>query len=53
MFGNSGRNILFGLGAKRFDLSLFKDIPFNESASRRLQFRAEAFNALNTPQFKP
>lgn len=51
VFGNSGRNILFGPGTKQFDLSLFKDIPFNESASRRLQFRAEAFNVLNTPQF--
>ena len=51
VYGNSGRNILFGPGTKQFDLSLFKDIPFNESASRRLQFRAEAFNVLNTPQF--
>ena len=50
-YGNSGRNILFGPGTKQFDLSLFKDIPFNESGSRRLQFRAEAFNAMNTPQF--
>jgi hypothetical protein len=32
-------------------LSLFKDFAFNESASRRLQLRAEGFNVLNTPQF--
>ena len=51
VYGNSGRNILFGPGTRQFDLSLFKDIAFNESASRRLQFRAEAFNVLNTPQF--
>ena len=51
VFGNSGRNILFGPGTKQVDLSIFKDIPFNESGSRRLQFRAEAFNVLNTPQF--
>ena len=51
IFGNSGRNILVGPGTKQFDLSLFKDIPFREDASRRLQFRAEAFNVLNTPQF--
>jgi hypothetical protein len=51
VFGNSGRNILFGPGTKQFDLSLFKNIAFNESGSRHLQFRAEAFNALNTPQF--
>ena len=50
-FGNSGRNILFGPGTTQFDLSLFKDFAFNESASRRLQFRAEGFNVLNTPQF--
>jgi hypothetical protein len=51
IFGNSGRNILFGPGTRQFDLSLFKNIPFNESGSRRLQFRAESFNVLNTPQF--
>ena len=50
-FGNSGRNILFGPGTKEFDLSLFKNFVFNESGSRHLQFRAEAFNVLNTPQF--
>ncbi|MCU1261860.1 MAG: Oar protein, partial [Bryobacterales bacterium] len=50
-YGNSGRNILFGPGTKQVDLSLFKDFAFNESASQRLQFRAEAFNVLNTPQF--
>jgi len=48
-FGNSGRNILRGPGTKQFDLSLFKSFPFAEK--RRVEFRAEAFNALNTPQF--
>ncbi|HEY3837089.1 MAG TPA: carboxypeptidase regulatory-like domain-containing protein [Bryobacteraceae bacterium] len=51
VFGNSGRNILFGPGTEQFDLSLFKNLAFNESGSRRLQFRAESFNVLNTPQF--
>lgn len=51
VYGNSGRNILFGPGTRQFDLSLFKDFLFNENGSRRLQFRAEAFNFLNTPQF--
>ena len=32
------------------DLSLFKDFVFNERG-RRLEFRSEAFNVLNTPQF--
>jgi Carboxypeptidase regulatory-like domain len=51
IYGNSGRNILFGPGTKQLDLSLFKDFMFSENAGRRLQFRAEAFNFLNTPQF--
>jgi hypothetical protein len=50
-FGNSGRNILFGPGTRQFDVSLFKSIVFNEGGTRRLQFRAETFNILNTPQF--
>jgi hypothetical protein len=51
IYGNSGRNILFGPGTTQFDLSIFKDFVFSEAAGRRLQFRAEAFNVLNTPQF--
>ncbi len=50
-FGNSGRNILFGPGTRQFDLSLFKEFYFSEQAGKHLQFRAEAFNVLNTPQF--
>ena len=49
MFGNSGRNILRGPGTKQIDLSLFKSFAITEK--RRVEFRAEAFNALNTPQF--
>jgi Carboxypeptidase regulatory-like domain/TonB dependent receptor len=49
VYGNSGRNILFGPGTKQFDVSIFKDFRFTEA--RRLQFRAEGFNVLNTPQF--
>jgi hypothetical protein len=48
-FGNSGRNILRGPGTKQLDLSLFKQFTFMEK--RRVEFRAEAFNAMNTPQF--
>ncbi len=48
-FGNSGRNILRGPGTKQIDLSLFKEFALTEK--RRAEFRAEAFNALNTPQF--
>ena len=49
-FGNSGRNILRGPGTKQLDLSLFKSFPIGEHGPR-VEFRAEAFNALNTPQF--
>jgi hypothetical protein len=48
-FGNLGRNTLFGPGRVNFDASLLKDFPFSETL--RLQFRAEAFNVFNTPQF--
>jgi hypothetical protein len=49
VFGNAGRNILYGPGTKQVDLSLFKNFVFSEG--RRLEFRAEAFNVSNTPQF--
>jgi hypothetical protein len=48
-FGNSGRNILFGPGTRQIDFSLFKSFPIGEA--RRLDFRAESFNIMNTPQF--
>ncbi len=51
IFGNSGRNILYGPGTKQVDLSLFKEFPLGENPARRIQFRAEAFNTFNTPQF--
>jgi len=49
-YGNSARNILYGPGTKEVDASLFKNIPL-PGEGRRLQFRAEAFNLFNTPQF--
>ena len=51
MFGNAGRNILFGPGTKNLDFSIFKEFFFSENQERRLQFRAEFFNLTNTPQF--
>ncbi len=48
-FGNSGRNILRGPRRFQLDYSLFKD--FSPSERWRVQFRAEAFNLTNTPQF--
>jgi hypothetical protein len=48
-FGNAGRNILDGPGLGSVNLSVHKVIPFTEQTS--LQFRAEAFNALNRANF--
>ena len=50
-FGNAGRNIIRGPGFQNWDLSLFKTFPINEN--RRLEFRAEFFNAFNhvNPEF--
>ncbi|HEV8132285.1 MAG TPA: TonB-dependent receptor [Acidobacteriota bacterium] len=49
-FGNAGRNILRGPGLVNFDLGVHRDFPIREA--KRLQFRAEVFNALNHPQFE-
>jgi hypothetical protein len=48
-FGNEGRNAITGPGFASVDLSLFKNFAITETA--RVQFRAEAFNALNHPNF--
>lgn len=48
-YGNAGRNILIGPGVVNFDLGLFKH--FRVSEDKFFQFRFEAFNAFNTPQF--
>ena len=50
-FGNAGRNILNGPGTRQLDASLFKAFPLNADGGRRVEFRAEAFNLTNTPQF--
>jgi hypothetical protein len=48
-FGNAGRGILYGPGTKTFDGGFAKNFRLGED--RRIQFRAEAFNLFNTPQF--
>jgi len=48
-FGNSGRSILRGPGINNLDLALFKNFFFPGNTT--LQFRVEAFNALNHPQW--
>jgi len=51
IFGNEGRNILYGPPTRQVDMSFFKSVAFSADGARRLQFRAEMFNILNTPQF--
>ncbi len=48
-YGNAGRDILFGPGRTNLDASLFKD--FRPLERLTVQFRTEAFNVLNHPQF--
>jgi hypothetical protein len=48
-YGNAGRDILVGPGLQNFDLGLFKNYRLTERFG--VQFRAEAFNALNHANF--
>ena len=48
-YGTAGRNLLHGPHLFGTDLSLAKTFPISERI--HFQFRAEAFNALNSPQF--
>ncbi|MBI1956340.1 MAG: hypothetical protein HYS38_08105 [Acidobacteria bacterium] len=48
-YGNLSRNTMFGPGAWIFDFSVFKNFALRETM--KLQFRAEAFNILNHPNF--
>ncbi len=48
-FGNAGRNVARGPSFVNIDVSLLKNFPLRERAY--LQFRAEAFNAANHPNF--
>ncbi len=47
--GNLGLQTNTAPPSRNLDFSLFKDLPFGERL--KLQFRAEAFNLANTPQF--
>jgi hypothetical protein len=49
LYGNGGRNILRGPATRALDFSLFKNFQIREKM--KLQFRTEAFNISNTPQF--
>jgi hypothetical protein len=49
LFGNARRGILRGPAQYNVDFSVFKNFKVSEDFN--LQFRAEAFNLFNTPQF--
>ncbi|MCP9493632.1 MAG: hypothetical protein MSG64_04160 [Pyrinomonadaceae bacterium MAG19_C2-C3] len=49
-YGNAGRNVLIGPDFKNFNFSLLKNVRLGERT--RLQFRAEAFNVLNHPNYQ-
>jgi hypothetical protein len=51
-FGDTARNVGTGPSQTNFDFSVFKDFAFDGEGHRKLQFRAEFFNIMNTPQFQ-
>lgn len=48
-YGDSGRGVLYSPGIKTLDMSLTRRFPVKGRAT--VQFRADAFNLFNTPQF--
>lgn len=53
LFGNAGRNQVYGPGLSNFDFSIFKNMPVTKiSESFVIQFRAELFNILNHTNFQ-
>ena len=48
-YGNAGRNIVRGPGSWQVDLALSRQVNIAESL--QLQFRADAFNVFNHPNF--
>ena len=51
VLGNAGRNELVGPGILGADVSLFKNFRLHFTDSSKLQFRVEAFNAVNRANF--
>jgi hypothetical protein len=48
-FGNAPRNFVRGFGSWQMDVAIRRDFPIYERL--KLQFRAEAFNVFNHPNF--
>ncbi len=49
--GNAKKDIFRGPGIENTDVALFKNFPWSKDGSRTVQFRLEAYNALNHTQF--
>jgi hypothetical protein len=49
--GTASKDPITGPGMRVFDVSLFKNIPFDAEAKRRLQLRFEFYNFLNRTNF--
>lgn len=50
-FGDSGNGIISGPDQRNFDIAVIKKTPLGRSEARSIEFRAEFFNAFNTPSF--
>ena len=50
-FGNGGIGNVTGPAQQDFDISIIKKIPLGHNEARSLEFRAEFYNAFNTPSF--
>jgi hypothetical protein len=50
-FGNGGIGNVAGPAQQDFDISIIKKVPLGHSETRSLEFRAEFYNAFNTPSF--
>lgn len=50
-YGNVGRNTIIGPGFFNMDISILKTFPVGINEGSRLQFHADFFNLLNTPNF--
>lgn len=51
VFGNSGRNILYGPGRNNLDFAVHRRFRVAKREASALEFRFEAFNLFNHPQF--
>ena len=52
VFGNEGRNVLTGPGRVNMDFVLHRIFPISAREGMAIEFRAEAYNLFNHPQFQ-